>query len=148
MGFQSVTHFLSCFPGEPYAAVAKRLGNEFAGLQLVRMQNEEAKSDEAVEALAMDSLARGLNRHLPAGWRHGARGDFDTSGAFADWIVRLKQLSPGLGAKANSVWSALEEFEPVVGWLPHGPDDDLVVRAFSKGWYPGSTTLDNRSDGE
>jgi hypothetical protein len=87
MGFQNVTAFLSRYPGEPYTTVAKRLGEDVAALQVKWMQNSDAKDNQAIRRLAMDALARELNYKLPFGWRHGARGDSDTSSAFAFWVT-------------------------------------------------------------
>ncbi len=138
MGFQSVTQFLSHFAGEPYTKVAERLGDDVAGLQVRWMQNAEARTDAATQRLAMDALARELNYQLPGGWGLGAGVDFHTSGAFVDWTVRLKrEVSPDLEAKAKRVWDSLKRLDPPPGWSPSGPDDDIIIRAFSIGWCSG-----------
>jgi hypothetical protein len=111
---------------------AERLGDDVAAFQLEWMHFEEGKND--IRRLAMDSLARDVKSHLPAGWRHGTKGDFDTAGAYADWVVRLEQQQPEIKPKAKAVWAALEELHPPVGWLPSGPDDPFIVDAFSRGW--------------
>ncbi len=135
LGFDSVTHFLSQFPGEPYVTVVNHLGDDFVALQIMRMQIEEATSEKAIERLAMDAIVRELNYQLPCGWGSGSNVDFHTSGAFVDWLVRLKrELSHDVEAKARSVWHALKELSPPIGWSPRGPDDDVIVRAFQIGW--------------
>ena len=135
LGFQSITDFLNSYSRETYVDLAKRLGPDIAGLQIIRLQNEAAKTDEAFRLLAMDALPRELNWHLPDGWRHGAEGDFDTASTFAFWMTRLKlELSPKLEDRAKSVWKALKELDPPMGWSPGGPDDTFITQAFSKGW--------------
>jgi hypothetical protein len=132
IGCKTVTDFLADRPAEPYTMVAERLGEDIAAFQLEWLQFEEGKN--AIRCLAMDSLARDLRFHLPAGWRHGARDDFDTAGAYADWIVRLEQQRAEVKPKAKAVWTALEGLRPPVGWSPSGPSDPFIVNAFSQGW--------------
>jgi hypothetical protein len=132
IGCETVSEFLARFPAEPYITVAQRLGNDIAAFQLEWMQFEEGNN--AIRWLAMDSLTRDITSHLPAGWRHGTKDDFDTAGAYADWIVRLEQQQPEIKDKAKAVWTALEELHPPVGWMPSGTDDPFVVNAFFKGW--------------
>jgi hypothetical protein len=134
VGCEPVSDFLARFPAEPYITVAERLGDDVAAFQLEWMQFEEGKSENAIRNLAMDSLAGDLRSHLPAGWRHGAKADFDTAGAYADWVVRLEQQQAEAKVKATAVWETLEELHPPVGWSPSVPRDPLIVDAFTKGW--------------
>jgi len=133
-GFDTVTDFLAQFPAEPYVELAERLGADVAALQLEWMQFEEARCRGGIRFAAMDSLPRELRYHLPGGWRGGTKGDFDTSGAYADWVVRLGQQAPDVEPKAKAVWAALEELRPPLGWLPTGPNDSFIVDAFLRGW--------------
>jgi hypothetical protein len=135
MGFQNVSEFLSRYPGEPYTTVATRLGEDVAALQVMWMQNAEAKDNQAIQHLAMDALARELNYVLPHGWRHGAREDSDRSSAYAFWMTRLSQeISPELKLTAQMVWDELKRLDPPTGWSPGGPDDEYIARAFAHGW--------------
>lgn len=134
LGFDTLTDFLARFPAEPYTAVAERLGDDVAAFQVEWIHYEEAKRIDRVRLAAMDSLARDLRFHLTTGWRGGIRGDFNTAGAYADWIVRLEQQQTDIKPKAKAVWDALEELHPRVGWSPSGPDDSLIVSAFARGW--------------
>jgi len=118
LGCAGIGEFLARFPGEPYVALAKRLGNDVAALQLEWMHIRDAATRGDLRQAAMDSLARDLNRYLPNGWRQGAKGDFETSSAFAVWATRLQQYQPDLHAKANAIWDALEELKPAPGWSP------------------------------
>jgi hypothetical protein len=129
-----MTELLGRFPGEPYIRVAERLGENVAALQLEWMHFGEATARGEVRRAAMDSLARDLNAYIPNGWRHGAKGDFDTARAFASWATRLEQYMPELKSKANAIWDTLEAIKPQAGWSPSGPDDDMIAQAFSIGW--------------
>ena len=133
-GCGTMTEFLAKCPAEPYLAVADRLGVDLAAFQIEWMHFGEAKESHQLRTAAMDSLARDICSHLPDGWRHGAKGDFDTACARADWIVRLEQAESDLKRKAVAVWNALEESNPPVGWKPTGSDDPLIITAFGKGW--------------
>jgi len=134
LGSHTMTEFLGRVPSEPYLKVAQMLGEDVAALQLEWMQFEEAREQNTIRYVAMDSLARELKYHLPTGWRYGAKGDFDTASVYADWIVRLEQYDRNLKAIGKAVWQALEERTPPVGWSPSGPEDRLLVAAFAKGW--------------
>jgi hypothetical protein len=141
LGCVGVVEYLARFPGEPYVSVAKSLGDDIAALQLEWLHLKEAAEKRELRQAAKDSLARDLNRYLPDGWRHGAKGDFDTSSAFAVWATRLQQCEFVLQSEANSVWDALEELKPSRGWRPVGPEDELIIQAFHKGW-PEDRTID------
>lgn len=133
-GSETVTDFLAKSPTDSYVDVAASLGDDVAALQIERMQFEEAKNECDIRMAAMDSLVREMAFHLPDGWRHGAKGDFDTASVYADWIVRLEQKQANLKSKGKAVWEALKASMPQVGWSPKGIDDVYIVDAFSKGW--------------
>jgi hypothetical protein len=137
MGCESITEFLAKHPAVPYVDLAGVIGEGVAALQIEWMQFEEANDHHALRRAAMDSLVRDLRKHLPSGWRQGAKGDFDTSGAFADWIVRLEQADPSVKPKAKMTWEALERLRPPSGWSPAGPEDKFIVDAFSTVWTDG-----------
>ena len=133
-GCDSVTEFLSKSPAAPYVKAAAMLGEDVAALQLESLQFEEAMDQSAIRWAAMDSLVRELAYHLPQGWRSGAKGDFSTAGAYADWIVRIEQKQPDLRSKAKAVWDTLESLQPPVEWLPASTQDPFIVKAFSEKW--------------
>src|SRR5262245_33219957 len=133
-GCRTLIEFVAKFPAEPYLALAERLGDDIEAFQIEWMHFDEGMRTIGIRSLAIDSLARDLQSHLPGGWRHGAKDDFDTSGAYADWVVRLEQYQPDAKPRAKAVWGALEELCPPVGWIPSGPDDPLIQHAFSREW--------------
>jgi hypothetical protein len=133
-GCCTLSEYLARFPGRPYIELAQGLGEDVAAVQLEWIHVAEAKEQGHLRRMAMDSLARDINGYLPSGWRHGAENDFETALAFSVWAVRLKQCVPELESKLDAVWDALEELRPPVGWTPSGPDDEVICKAFSKGW--------------
>lgn len=133
-GFENAAEFLASIPGIPYPEAANRLGNDVASFQLEWLHFEKGTNENTIRLLAMDSLPRDLSSHLKHGWRGGTKGDFDTSGAYADWTVRIGQCNEDFEAKAKLVWGELEKLQPRIGWLPAGPTDPLVVEAFRRGW--------------
>jgi hypothetical protein len=133
LGYETIGDYFARHPGKPIVALADTL-KDVAGLQLERLYFEEVRRDQSYRAAAMDSLVRDLNQHLLHGWKNGARDDFDTSGAYADWITRLSMEKADLKAKADAVWEALESLSPPRGWSPLGPDDELIIKAFATAW--------------
>jgi hypothetical protein len=134
LGCVTMQDFLARFPGESYLKIAERLGNDIAAIQVEVTQYDEAKALSQIRDAAKDSLARDLNSHVPDGWRHGAKGDFETSGAYADWVGRVQDAEQSLRTRADAVWTALEKLHPPVGWKPAGPSDPIIAAAFEKGW--------------
>jgi len=164
LGCQSIGEYLEEYPGEPYVAVAERLGDDVAAIQLSRMQIQEIRDQREFRHVAMDSLAREISAHLPDGWQRcsplprveeaqtlwkhlaalggrtltdeetNRRIEFQMSGVYAYWVVLLQKYDPKVDAQANAVWHALKSLSPPTGWLPKGADDPLIVRAFDVGW--------------
>jgi hypothetical protein len=133
-GFNTMSELLAKCPGEPYLTIADRLGDDVAAAQIEWMHFKEAIKCGQLRAAAMDSLARDIRSHLPAGWQQAAKGHFHTAGARADWIVRIEQADANVRSKAIAVWISLEKSNPPVGWKPSGPEDALIVAAFHSGW--------------
>lgn len=163
LGCESVGEYLEKHPAAPYVAVAKGLGEDVAAMQLSRLQIQEVRDERAFRRVAMDSLAREITANLPNGWQQSSeppkvaeaeplwkhlsskgsvlteedtrqRVEFQTSGAYAYWVVLLQKHDPQVEARATAVWNALKALSPPTDWLPKGPDDPLIVRAFDSGW--------------
>jgi hypothetical protein len=138
LGCETMQDFLARFPGESYLRIAERLGDDIAAIQVEVTQYDEAKSLSRIRDAAKDSLVRDLNFHLPDGWRHGAKGDFETSGAYADWVGRAQDAEQSLRAKADAVWAVLERLHPPAGWKPANASDPTIEAAFAEGWPASS----------
>ena len=61
--------YLEKHPAESYVAVAKRLKDDIAAVQLSRMQIEEIRDRRDFRRVAMDILTREISAHLPDGWQ-------------------------------------------------------------------------------
>jgi len=161
IGYHTVTEFLSAHPAEPYVTMARKLGNT-AAVQLLRVQRLEIEDEAGFRRAAMDCMARELATHLPKGWgipteipevpldsmwthlaAHGPlkpneiedRIAFQTAGVYADWMSLLREYdSATIEPRADAVWAALKNLRPPTGWIPHGPNDPIIVRAFDVGW--------------
>jgi hypothetical protein len=134
LGYQTIAEFLAQHRAEPYLQLAARLGEDVAAIQVQILHCDDAREKGNVRAMAMDSLARDLRTNLAAGWSGPAKGDFDTSGAYADWVSRLEVQLPGFRPVADATWQALEQLTPPTGWQASGPHDPVIVAAFARGW--------------
>jgi hypothetical protein len=134
LGFEKIQDFLAQFPSEPYLKLVKRLGEDVAPLQLIWEQFREAQQQGRIRAAAKDCLAREITGQLRHGWGKGVRVDFQTAGAYANWVTELTRFQPDVRPMADAVWRTLNELKPPPGWLPVGPDDPHIAAAFAAGW--------------
>lgn len=141
-GFPALTEYLRQKPAVPYPEIADLLGkDDVAAFQVEWLQFEEAVRQGRFREAAIDSLVREISYHLPGGWKQEARGDFDTAGVWADWVVRLEDYSSDVRPIASAVWSGLLDSRPPVGWKPRDAADQRVVCAFDRAW-PASIQID------
>lgn len=134
-GHSALSGYLVGRPGTSYVHLGQELGG-FAALQLEQIHWQEAKDSGKLRECASDALVRFLRARLRNGWGKGFHCAINTAGVFADWIVMLcGQHDPaGIRARAEEVWSCLEQLHPPKGWLPESPQDELIARAFETGW--------------
>jgi hypothetical protein len=124
---------MSRHPAEPYLDLARRLA-DVAGLQLSRLQFDEAAGNDNLRSAAMDCFAREVVEHLNVGWAHGPRSDSRAASVYAHWISAIERVRPEARPIAMAVWKALKDQPPPAGWLPTGPEDPIIVKAFALGW--------------
>ena len=62
------------------------------------------------------------------------RVEFQTSGAYAFWVIQLQSHDPTVETRADAVWKRLKGLPPPVGWRPSGANDPVIARAFEEGW--------------
>jgi hypothetical protein len=136
LGSPSVTDFLRANQDLPFFRVARLLGPDVAGVQVARLAFDEACETNTVRAAAMDAFCRVLYSNLKKGWNRGLHAERMMAGAYAEWlsILEFRTGNPGLRSLGQSVWNSLEACSPQEGWLPSGPTDPVVVRAFDLGW--------------
>lgn len=133
-GCRSLVDYLGRHKAVPYVHIAKQLGDDIAAVQVEWAHLGEAIQQGHLRLAAMDSLARDLCAHLPMGWQHGCRNNFETSSAYASWITRLVMAEPKVKPMADGVLDALEASRPPPQWIPSGPDDPIIVSAFERAW--------------
>jgi hypothetical protein len=135
IGYASLSELLADVPGEPYADVAKRLG-DVAPIQVLAVQLREAKLTGRVRDAAKDSLVRNLVEQLPNGWGIGDNSDWQSVRALSSWSSELavtggcEELKPRLLAIAR----ALRALPPPSGWIPSSPNDSIIERVFDAEW--------------
>jgi hypothetical protein len=140
LGFNGIDQFMNAFPAEPYIALVNRLGDDVAPIQLECVQFDDAEKRSDLRIAAIDSLVRDLRRYLDKGWEGGARGNFATVQAQVAWLRRLDGSSRNRSPNADmhrlgeSIWNALEQMQPPIGWLPAGLEDDYIRSAFNEAW--------------
>ena len=140
LGFSGIDRFMSAFPAEPYLILVSRLGDDVAPIQLECIQFNDAEKRNYLRIAAIDSLVRDLRRYLDKGWEGGARGNFATVQAKVTWVRRLdgssRNRSPSaeLHSLGETVWNALEQLQPPIGWLPTGLGDEYIRSAFGVAW--------------
>ncbi|MFE8603303.1 NUDIX hydrolase [Archangium violaceum] len=126
-GYDSLTAFVEARPTASLVALAEELGpDDIAGVQVFSGLLAEAERNNRVTRLVRGQLVRELCACLPTGWP-----------AVLDDANRFKV------AKALGLWSsftpttheervrragdALLATPPPPGWLPRGPDDELLL---------------------
>jgi hypothetical protein len=135
LGFSNLTDLLAAMPSRPYGDIATLLGN-FAPIQIISVQFQEAKLAGKVRDAAKDSLCRNLVEKLPKGWGNGENSEWKSVMALSGWSSEIQvtggceELRPILMAVSD----ALCELPPPKGWSPKGPDDLLIESVFQSHW--------------
>ena len=102
-GCQTMSEFLSRFPGRPYHELAAELGNVVAPLQLLYVQLSEATSETAMRSAAMDCLCREINEAFPRGWvRSGPKSWSSCSARFRSVAHAASYADSGCGKFTKS----------------------------------------------
>jgi hypothetical protein len=132
--FPSVTAFADSRPTASLKELAHELGRDkdVAALQLERLLRREARDTGRVHRFARAALVREIHEFFPRGWMRGERVDFSRASVWAKWISRLGDEHE---AAADRVWESLER-RVAEGWLPSGPDDPIILKAFQEGRFP------------
>lgn len=93
------------------------------------LKEEIVRHPEHAEWLVRDSLWRAIREGCPRGWRHGDSPDFDSVRTLVRVTGPLDDLGDDWRARLARVSRFLMQIEP--GWMPFGPDDPQLVRAFN-----------------
>lgn len=128
-GFDSVTSFAASMPRASLIDLADTLGPDVAAVQIERAMHAEAEHSGELGHFARDMLVREIVKWLPGGWR--VQPDFESAlaGAWADWKSLLDhKYSPATVRMLH--WLKVAEIP--TGWLPDGPTDPVIERAFAE----------------
>ncbi len=129
LGFDSVSSFAASMPGATLFDLADTLGGDVAAIQIERVMHAEAEDAATIEAFAKDMLVRQLRERLPKGWGIGSNFVSEAAGAWAAWKGMLDEK---FGPAAVQMWHWLKAAEIPAGWLPEGPNDPIIERAFAE----------------
>lgn len=109
--------------------LADVLGEDIAAVQIERALHAEAENSGELEWFAKDMLVREIRKWLLAGWRIGTNFESEAAGAWADWKSCLdEKFAPA----AVRMWHWLKAADIPAGWLPEGPTDPIIERAFAE----------------
>lgn len=128
-GFGSVSSFAASMPRATLFDLADTLGEDVAAIQIERVMYVEAEDAATIEAFARDMLVRQLRERLPEGWGNGSNFVSEAAGAWAAWKGMLDEA---FAPAAVRMWHWLKGADIPTGWLPEGPDDPIIERAFAE----------------
>lgn len=128
LGFDSVSSFATSMPRATLFDLADTLGPDIAAVQIERVMYVEAQEVDTIERFAKDMLVRQLRERLPDGWGIGANFVSEAAGAWAAWKGMLDRT---FAPAAVRMWHWLKAADIPEGWLPSGPDDPIIERAFA-----------------
>src|ERR1044071_4279175 len=126
-GYDSLTAFAEARPTASLVALAEELGpDDIAGVQVFSGLLAEAVRRNQVTRLVRGQLVRELCACLSNGWPAvlDDANRFDVAHALGAWIAFTPETHK---ERARQVRTALLATPPPPGWLPRGPDDELLL---------------------
>jgi len=126
LGFTSLTAFAEARPVASLVALAEELGkDDVAGIQVCMGLLAEAEQRKQLSRFERDMLVRELNKCIPNGWPAVLEDPcrFPVAKALGLWIGDIPATRQ---ERARRVADALLANPPPPGWLPQGPDDELL----------------------
>jgi len=128
LGYASLTELSERYPAMTFEGLANLVGDDIAPVQVEQILRAEALEAGTFGCFARDALVRYLREYLPAGWLVGDRVDARTAQAFGAWSTAVgEQFDP----LTEAAWVELKATVPPMGWLPDGPNDPHLLKAFS-----------------
>jgi hypothetical protein len=126
-GYDSLTAFADARPTMPLHLLAKELGkDDVAGVQALRGLLAEAERRKQVTRFVRDIFVRLWTQSVPEGWP--AVMDDDNRFKVAEALGRWSGYTPETHEeRVRKAGDALLAAPPPPGWLPLGPDDDLLL---------------------
>ncbi|KFA90817.1 hypothetical protein [Archangium violaceum] len=126
-GYDSLTAFAEARPTASLVALAEELGpDDIAGVQVFGGLLAEAERRKQVTRLVRGLLVRELAEALPNGWPAVLDDDkrLKVAVALGTWTAYTPETHKGRVKQARA---ALRAAPPPPGWLPRGPDDELLL---------------------
>jgi len=126
-GYDSLTAFAEARPTASLVALAEELGpDDVAGVQVFNGLVAEAERKNQVTRLVRGQLVRELSDSLPNGWPAvlDDANRFKVARALGLWSSFAPTTHEERVTKAGD---ALLATPPPPGWLPRGPDDELLL---------------------
>lgn len=125
-GYDSLTAFAEARPTIPLTGLAEVLGkDDINAVQVFSGLVAEAERSHRVTRLVRGTLVRELWESLPKGWpavRDGEAG-FQVAKALGSWAAFTPETHE---ERVKQARAALRAHPPPPGWLPLGPDDELL----------------------
>ena len=126
-GYDSLTAFAEARPTASLVALAEELGpDDVAGVQVFNGLVAEAERKNQVTRLVRGQIVRELSDSLPNGWPAvlDDANRFKVARALGLWSSFAPTTHEERVTKAGD---ALLATPPPPGWLPRGPDDELLL---------------------
>ncbi|EPX58107.1 Nudix dNTPase [Cystobacter fuscus DSM 2262] len=126
-GYDSLTTFAEARPTASLVALADELGpDDIAGVQVLSGLLAEAEQRKQVTRFVRDVLVRMLSQSLPDGWPTvlDDANRFKVAKAIGRWFAYTPETHKERADRAGDVLLASP---PPPGWLPRGPDDELLL---------------------
>ncbi|ATB43393.1 NUDIX hydrolase [Cystobacter fuscus] len=126
-GYDSLTAFAEARPTVPLHLLAEELGrDDVAGVQVLSGLLAEAERRKQVTRFVRDVFTRLWSESVPDGWPTVMDDDnrFKVAEALGSWIAYTPETHKN---RARKVSDALLATPPPPGWVPRGPDDELLL---------------------
>ncbi|OJH33394.1 NUDIX hydrolase [Cystobacter ferrugineus] len=126
-GYDSLTAFAEARPAVPLHLLAEELGrDDVAGVQVLSGLLAEAERRKQVTRFVRDVFTRLWSESVPDGWPTVMDDDnrFKVAEALGSWIAYTPETHKN---RARKVSDALLATPPPPGWVPRGPDDELLL---------------------
>jgi hypothetical protein len=125
-GYDSLTAFAEARPTASLVALAEELGeHDINAVQVFSGLVAEAERSHQLTRLTRGQLVRELWELLPNGWPAvlDDSNRFEVAHALARWTTYTPETHK---ERVKQVRAALRAAPPPPGWLPLGPDDELI----------------------
>jgi len=136
LGYSTITQFAKERPEATWSQLAQELENHsssrFAPVQVYSTQQSEITTPMEMSYYIKSSLVRRIREAIPDGWSGGDDFTFKVVSAFANWTASLPQEYT---EQCRNSYRELISKQLEQGWLPHGPDDPVIVESLESAGF-------------